>query len=149
MTMWRSCLGYLIVGVILLVATIAVMLGAFTILPAVFGEDFLKNMDTELFTYGCLAFALLLLCLPKWIHNLRFPVRRVDAVLVSRGERKPTDSDGQAKTYEATFRLESGEFITLTLSAEDCQRLTPGVRGKLTYQRTVCQSFQPNSDTPA
>lgn len=92
----------------------------------------------------------------QWHRNNQQPILYVDATIVSK--RSHTSSIGANKhngnlrqrsntTYFATFELEGGERMELTVSGNDYGMLAEGDKGELTYQGTRYHGFKRRKDT--
>ena len=81
--------------------------------------------------------------LRQWNKNNHSPRLTVDATVVTKRASHHHHSDaGQSTSYYATFQVESGDRMELSLTGQEYGLLAEGDRGKLTFQGTRYLGFE-------
>jgi len=82
----------------------------------------------------------------QWSKNNRSPVLSVEAQVVNMREDVSTSAENSSATwYYATFQVESGDRIELSVSGKEYGMLAQGDTGRLTFQGTRYLNFQRGS----
>ncbi|WP_148630377.1 DUF2500 domain-containing protein [Bacillus sp. E214] len=101
--------------------------------PIIFGIIFILVIGTFLF--------IIIKSLSKWSHNNKQPRLNVVAkVVTKRSESRGSDNSSNT-WYYATFEMESGDRMELTLSGKDYGMLAEGDIGNLSFQGTRYLGF--------
>lgn len=117
---------------------------AFSIFPILFGGVFL----------GIMAVIVMMIVkgVSEWSSNNRSPVLKVEALVAAKrmnvshhhNNQGTMDTYTSHTTYYATFQVESGDRMELTVSGSEYGMLAEGDMGKLTFQGTRYLGFERN-----
>ena len=78
----------------------------------------------------------------EWHRNNQSPVLTVSAVIITKRQKYTHHENGSSTRYYATFEVESGDRMELSLSGPEYGLLAEGDRGQLTFQGTRYLGFE-------
>lgn len=78
----------------------------------------------------------------EWHQNNQSPVLTVSAVIITKRQNYTHHKNGSSTSYYATFEVESGDRMELSISGSEYGLLAEGDRGQLTFQGSRYLGFK-------
>lgn len=102
--------------------------------PIIFGIIFILVIGTFIFV--------IIKNISQWSHNNKQPKLRVIAKIVTKRTENRRSNDSSSTWYYATFEVESGDRIEMSLSGKEYGMLVEEDVGNLTFQGTRYLGFE-------